>query len=137
MNKKQRQQETITNKANRLSISEQVFKTLIRIERQLHRHAEASANGDIVEDTNGKTYRVLRSTRTGEEITRYETRNMHAGAIRRLTRIAQETGIVFYVQTDPRGTALYAFTASALEEMRQRNITPQAAYYPYGIAISI
>ena len=118
-----------------LRTNEALTRELLKIERTLHRHAEAIANGDIVEDDNGKTYRVYRTWKG--EIHKEPCRNMQGAALKRLTRIAKETGLTFYVQTDPRGCSLYAFTPAILEEMNQRGTTMSESYYPYGIAITI
>lgn len=96
-------------------ITEADARTLRKISMTLHRWHELEcgvSNGAIERDeTTGTPYwhaRCYSNQRCGTEGARYKIADREAGARRRLKRImANYPGFTAYVQTDPRGCALY------------------------------
>ena len=82
---------------------------LVRIERTLHRWAEAECNGEIEregENADGRPFRSFAAT--GGKHLAYPIADREAGAMRRLNRLmAQHPAWIAYQQGDPRGCALY------------------------------
>ena len=59
----------------------------------------------IITDDDGKTYREIHPN-NGKSY-HYRIPNRHAGAVRRVAALCAEMGLHHYVQSDPRGCALY------------------------------
>lgn len=92
---------------------------LFRIERTLHRWHEMECNGNIRRDgDDGEgAPRFWYELRNGEWITGQACPDREAGARKRLARImAEHPTCTAYVQTDPRGGALYIITLEALAD---------------------
>lgn len=76
---------------------------LRRISMTLHRWYELECNGEVEVDAFGKAYA---HSPTGRRA--YQMHNREAGALKRLAKImARYPALQFYVQSDPRGAALY------------------------------
>jgi hypothetical protein len=94
----------------RYGITAEQYERLCRIERTLSRWHEEECNGTIQRDDNtGKPYRYY-PDRYGSPTIRSSApiADLEAGAIRRAKAIVQPHCHVF-IQTDPRGCALYLF----------------------------
>lgn len=116
----------MTSRLERLGIQIGDIPDLIRIERTLSRWFEQEC-GDSNEygswaierdDQTEKPYKVIHhfSHGTGpDRVTRYPIPDREAGARRRLAKIMEQyPELVVYVQTDPRGCALYIVKRSDL-----------------------
>lgn len=103
---------------------------LRRVAMTLHAWHEAecgTGNGCIERDgETGKTY--FRNASSGK---RYSTPDRETGALKRLAAIvARYPGLSYYVQTDPRGAALYILRAGDVPEGQD-----QGCFYSRGIAV--
>lgn len=94
--------------AAKAGLSASETSALLRIERQLHRWAEAQCNGDVTRDEEtGQCYRQYGHGTKGPFLT-VKTRDLEASALRRLASLmASHPTLSWYHQTDPRGCALY------------------------------
>lgn len=94
---------------NRLGFTIEESLDLFKIERTLHRWHERECNGEIDRDEKtGKVYSVFECHRRGPIRTRFPIRDMETAALRKLAGImASKPALLSYVQTDPRGVALY------------------------------
>lgn len=104
---------------------------LRRISMTLHRWHEHECNGDIQRDeTDGKPYRHYGRGTVGPFLT-VLIPDREAGAIRRLKAImAKYPTLSYYVQTDPRGAALYILRPGDVPEGGD-----VSAYYSRGVAV--
>ena len=105
---------------------------LRRIAMQLHRwfEKECGVNGGCIErdETTGKP--LWRNAMTGKA---YPARDMETSALKRLDAImAKYPDHKSYVQSDPRGTALYILSPRTLEFIGDR---PIESMYSRGIAV--
>lgn len=89
---------------------------LRRAQLTLHRwHEQECGDGNghcswcIVTDDDGRTFREIHPN-NGKSY-RYRIPNRHAGAVRRVAALCAEMGLHHYVQSDPRGCALYVDSA--------------------------
>ena len=103
---------------------------LRRVAMTLHAWHEAecgTGNGCIERDgETGKTY--FRNASSGK---RYSTPDRETGALKRLAAIvARYPGLSYYVQTDPRGAALYILRAGDVPEGQDPD-----CFYSRGIAV--
>lgn len=100
---------------------------LRRISMTLHRWHEAECNGDIQrEETTDKP--CLVSPLSGR---RWRIPDRETGALKRLARIMKNyPTLSYYVQTDPRGAALYILRPGDVPEGADAD-----AYYSRGIAV--
>jgi hypothetical protein len=105
---------------NRLGFSNGEALDLFKIERTLHRWHERECNGEIDRDeTTGKVYGVFECHRRGPTRTRLPIRDLETAAFRKLDLImTSKPALLSYVQTDPRGVALYILEKSALPPYR-------------------
>jgi len=83
---------------------------LRRAEMTLHRWHERECNGEVQRGDDGiaRGYR-MRASYIDPHDPRYwyTVRDMEAGARRRIAAVCAEAGLHAYVQSDPRGAALY------------------------------
>lgn len=107
---------------NRLGFSNGEALDLFKIERTLHRWHERECNGEIDRDEKtGKVYGVFECHRRGPTRTRLPIRDLETAALRKLDRImANHPYLIPYVQTDPRGVALYILEKSILPPYRDK-----------------
>lgn len=68
----------------------------------------------IVTDDDGRTFREIHPN-NGKSY-RYRIPDRRSGAIHRISALCAEMGIHFYVQTDPRGCALYVDSAPIADD---------------------
>lgn len=107
-------------------VTYQDAQALRRISMTLRRWYEMECGGDIERDEEtGLTYsRTVRGTR-------YRTRDMETGALKRLAAImARYPHLKAYVQGDPRGCALYILRMQDVIEELEAD-----GYYNRGIAV--
>ena len=84
------------------------YRRLALIDHQLQRWYELECDGDIERDEEtGKVYRVYGHNTPDQPIRRIPTRDMETGAIKRAKDIANRYQGWIYIQTDPRGCAVY------------------------------
>jgi len=110
MNRKEAIRQTeLLRKLETHGFTEAEFDQLRRISMALHRWAERECNGEVEVDCEGKAYSVSQGGPWNNwKVTRWQTANREAGALRRLNKImAQHPGWTYYHQGDPRGAALY------------------------------
>lgn len=102
---------------NRLGFTIEESLDLFKIERNLHRWHERECNGEIDRDeTTGKVYGVFECHRRGPTRTRLPIRDLETAALRKLAGImASKPALISYVQTDPRGAALYICEAKDIK----------------------
>jgi len=99
-----------------LSVGADVALTLVRCERILHNwHEEECGNGNDFaswaierDETTGKPYRVT-YPHTGKSY-RTPVPDRERAAEKRIKAACASCGLSYYVQTDPRGSALYVST---------------------------
>jgi len=114
--------------------------TLLSIERGLQRwHELECGTGDdrvsvsVERDEAGKPFRrVQYATRAGWIDRRTPCRDMEKSNLRRLFRIIDGKPVRAYVQTDPRGCALYILRPGDVPEGEDVN-----AYYYRGVAVCV
>jgi len=119
MTKRETERRTFQDRnLRRFGFTSEECEQLRRISMTLHRwyERECGIDGGCVERTpEGKA--VWRSAMTGRT---FPTRDMEKGALRRLAKIFDSTGkpqrisATYYLQTDPRGVALYVIDAARL-----------------------
>jgi hypothetical protein len=89
--------------------------TLRRAEKVLHRWHEQEC-GDSTDyasysierdEQTGIPYRCIYPHREGAKTIRQRIADKEAGAIKRVSEVCKRLGLSFFVQTDPRGCALY------------------------------
>src|ERR1017187_1501018 len=104
---------------------------LIKISRSLSRFAEHLCNGTIQENEDGKTYSRYYETRDGEHHRIGGASDRYKTAEKRITQILEGTGKAFYIQTDPRGCALYLYDPKEVspEKIDQVYVTRGLAVY--------
>lgn len=126
----------LTHALGQLGFTESEVDALRRISLTLHRWYElecGDGRGEIVRDeTTGKPYWTAEvgSIRTGFRRISTPIADREAGALRRLSKIMAGRLVSFYVQTDPRGAALYI--------LRPGDVPPgadPASYYTRGICV--
>ena len=90
---------------------------LFKIERRLHRWHERECNGEIDRDEEtGKVYGVFECHRRGPTRTRLPIPDLETAALRKLDLImSTRPHLVSFVQTDPRGAALYIIEKERLD----------------------
>ncbi len=110
-----------------LGIHREEAGALRRISMTLHRWHEAVCNGNIERDeTSGKTY-----WQSSGSSYRYPVPDRETGALKRLaTLMARHSTLAAYVQTDPRGCALYILRPGDVPEGQ-----PAECHYSRGIAV--
>lgn len=95
------------------------WSALKRCERTLHRWAEDECNGAIQYDDDGNNPRRYGQDRYGSfTIAGPVIPDKSEAAIEQARRIAAKYGLSVYNQTDPRGCALYVFSAADLNGRR-------------------
>lgn len=111
----------------RLGINTADVRALLRASATLHAWHEHECNGAIQRDEKtGTPY--WHNTDTGEML--FRTSDRETGAIKRATHIANCYGLTAYVQTDPRGCALYLLRPGDVPEGCDAD-----AYYSRGVAV--
>lgn len=91
-----------------IAVSPADARTLRRAELTLHHWFEEECNGTIQrdgDDGDGKPRRYLDMGSAPAAI--WPIRDREAGARKRIAEVCARNGLHFYVQTDPRGCALY------------------------------
>jgi hypothetical protein len=89
---------------------------LRRCERTLHRWAEDECNGVIQYDDNGNNPRRYYSDRYGSPtVPGPIITDKSEAAMKNARKIAAKHGLSVYNQTDPRGCALYVYSATDLK----------------------
>ena len=84
------------------------YRRLALIEPQLHRWYEQECNGEIErDDETGKVFRVFGHNTPDQPIRRLPWKDMETGAINRAKAIANRYQGWIYINTDPRGCAVY------------------------------
>lgn len=131
MNKAELQRRTAQNETlARMGYSEAEADTLRRISLRLRRwyERECGTDGGAIErdETTGRPYRVHYCDRTGAR-RRYPIRDMERGALERLAAIARHP---YYLQTDPRGAALYLLREGDVPEGQSAE-----SYYSRGVCV--
>lgn len=118
---------------NRLGFTTAESFDLFKIERTLHRWHERECNGEIDRNENtGKVYGVFECHRRGPTRTRLPIRDLEAAALRKLAVImANKPSLLSYVQTDPRGVALYICEKERMPKFKYS----LEAYYSNGLAV--
>lgn len=86
---------------------------LRRAELTLRRWFEAECNEVIERDETGKPYRYVFPHNGAMH--RYPIRDRESGALKRVRKLCEKHGLVYYPQTDPRGCALYVGTYDMLQ----------------------
>jgi len=129
MNKRQAQRYThLCQSLATLGFSQDETDRLLRIEKTLHRWHEHECNGDIQRDEQtGKPYVVHNYTGN-----RYPYPDKEKGALKRLAAILEGKPVSSYVQTDPRGCALYLIRPQDVPAGERVD-----CYYSRGIALCI
>lgn len=102
---------------NRLGFTIEESLGLFKIERTLHRWHERECNGEIDRDEKtNKVYGVFECHRRGHTRTSLPIRDMETAALRKLARIMEsKPALLSYVQTDPRGAALYILESKKIK----------------------
>lgn len=118
----------------RLEIAADDSEALLRLERSLHRWHELECGTDRGgverDETTSKTYWY--DSRTGR---RAPCRDAETPALKRLVKVmARYPHLGAYVQTDPRGCAIYVYR---LEDLKARNAAIETCYSSIGVAIGI
>lgn len=123
----------LTVRLNKEGFSIDEVLTLRRIERTLHRWAEAECNGDIQRDeTTGRPFYHYNGPNVSNGPAVVFVPDREKGALRRLAVLLRDRpDFTFYHQGDPRGCALYL--------VRKADIRPgtslDSVYSSIGIAI--
>ena len=105
---------TIT-RAKIAPFSREEWTSLKRCERAIHKWSEELCNGTIQECDDGK-YRRFYNDRYGDPAIQGEViSDKSASAFKRAQAIAAKHGLSVYEQTDPRGCALYIYSAADLK----------------------
>lgn len=142
MNKREQQEKQyMLDSLRRAGIESEDLQPLRRISMTLHRwhELECGMGNDRVTESierneeTGKTYRrVQYMGATGWIDKLYPIADKETGALKRLTKFqAKYPALVFYVQTDPRGCALYAVRVAVIREGEDIS-----SIYNRGIAIN-
>lgn len=130
--KEARNTEEMLQRLTSLGIARDDAETLRRISMTLHRWFELECNGDIERDeVSGKPYWYWTDYQGNRKPCNEPTPDREAGAKRRLAKLmARYPALQVYIQTDPRGCALYI--------LRPGDVPAGAdvsAYYSRGIAV--
>ena len=102
---------------NRYGFSNREALDLFTIESRLHKWHERECNGEVDRDEKtGKVYGVIQCLRRGTVRTRLPIRDMETFVIRKLDGImATRPHLTYYIQSDPRGAALYIIEKEKLD----------------------
>lgn len=119
------------NRLMALGISAEHTETLRRISMTLRRWFERECNGEVQRDeVTDKPYAYM-GYRNGAYAAKYPVADRETGARKRLaTLMAHYPTLTTYVQTDPRGCALYVLTAEHLA-----GVYPIESIYNRGVSV--
>jgi hypothetical protein len=108
--------------AAQLGISIETVNRLRRLSMKLHRWHEAECNGDV--ETNEDTGEVIRyySGVRGERVALGPTKDVGKTSVGRINDICGQTGLYCFIQSDPRGCALYVSLSPLTDSDYNRGI---------------
>jgi hypothetical protein len=95
-------------------------------------------NGKFVCNPNGKPFmRMARNTSQGYKVTHYATADRETGTIKRLKAIVApfKHKLTYYLQTDPRGAALYIIPFARLRRYGEKLSKVDCCYSQVGLCV--
>ena len=117
--------------------TENAFGTSFAVERG-YKSDEDHNYGSFVCNFDGKPWiRVGRQTKEGYKVSHHPTADKEKGAIKRLEAIIKpfRRKLFYYLQTDPRGAALYIVPYSQLRRYKKSKAQIDCCYSSVGICV--